>query len=168
MSSYIHSITSIPGDLGVADIRAETKLHRICSCMPKSVVDVLSEMLDISLLTNAGFMLICLGNILAMIGFYVPYVFLVDRAIMLDIDKTQASFLLSVIGRCYHTTFHVVIPQFHVTVSYLSELYTLISPMFFVHDLMPLNISDRILFTYYKLCFSPTAKQLHLHILIFV
>jgi len=99
MSTYIQSITSIPGDVGVPDTRAETKCHRICTCLPKPVVDVLSEMLDMSLLTNGAFMLICLGNILAMIGFYVPYVFLVDRAIMLGIDKTKASFLLSVIGK---------------------------------------------------------------------
>ena len=97
MTSYITSITSIPGDLGPH----ETKLHKICSCLPKPVVDVLSEMLDISLLTNAGFMCICLGNIFAMIGFYVPYVYIVDRALLAGIDKTQASFLLSVIGRVY-------------------------------------------------------------------
>ncbi|XP_053408557.1 monocarboxylate transporter 14-like isoform X1 [Mercenaria mercenaria] len=98
MHSYITSITSIPGDVGVVDQRGDTKLHKICSCLPKPVVDVLSEMLDISLLTNAGFMCICLGNIFAMIGFYVPYVYIVDRALMAGIDKTQASFLLSVIG----------------------------------------------------------------------
>lgn len=98
MHSYITSITSIPGDVGVLDHRGDTKLHRICSCLPKPVVDVLSEMLDVSLLKNPGFMCICLGNIFAMIGFYVPYVYIVDRAMMAGIDKTQASFLLSVIG----------------------------------------------------------------------
>lgn len=98
MHSYITSITSIPGDVGVLDHRGDTRLHRICSCLPKPVVDVLSEMLDVSLLKNPGFMCICLGNIFAMIGFYVPYVYIVDRAMMAGIDKTQASFLLSVIG----------------------------------------------------------------------
>lgn len=99
MHSYITSITSIPGDVGVVDHRADTKLHKICSCLPKPVVDVLSEMLDVSLFSNAGFMCICLGNIFAMIGFYVPYVYIVDRAQLAGIDKTQASFLLSVIGK---------------------------------------------------------------------
>ncbi|KAL4228580.1 hypothetical protein ACF0H5_011630 [Mactra antiquata] len=98
MNSYITSIVSIPGDLGIQDTRTDTKLHRICSCLPKPVVDILSEMLDVSLLTNMSFMCICLGNIFAMIGFYVPYVFIVDRAMMAGIDKTNASFLLSVIG----------------------------------------------------------------------
>lgn len=100
MHSYITSITSIPGDLGVMSThRGDTKLHKICSCLPKPVVDVLSEMLDVSLFKNIGFMCICLGNIFAMIGFYVPYVYIVDRAQLAGIDKTQASFLLSVIGK---------------------------------------------------------------------
>lgn len=99
MNSYITSIVSIPGDLGVQDTRTDTKLHKICSCLPKPVVDILSEMMDVSLLTNAGFMCICLGNIFAMIGFYVPYVYIVDRALMAGIDKTNASYLLSVIGK---------------------------------------------------------------------
>ena len=98
MHSYITSITSIPGDIDMPDARQETSMHRVCSCLPKPVVDVLSEMLDMSLFKNYGFMCICLGNIFAMIGFYVPYVYIVDRALMLGIGKTQASFLLSVIG----------------------------------------------------------------------
>lgn len=99
MTSYITSITTIPGEIPMD--RMDGKLHKWCSCLPKPVVDVLSEMLDISLLTNVGFMCICLGNIFAMIGFYVPFVYIVDRAILLGIDKTQASFLLSVIGKSY-------------------------------------------------------------------
>ncbi|XP_052265124.1 monocarboxylate transporter 14-like isoform X2 [Dreissena polymorpha] len=98
MTSYITSITSIPGDQGDGDTRGESFCHRMCPCLPKPVVDILSEMLDFSLLTNAGFMFICLGNVFAMIGFYVPYVFLVDRAILLGVEQTRASLLLSVIG----------------------------------------------------------------------
>ncbi|XP_052805368.1 monocarboxylate transporter 13-like isoform X2 [Mya arenaria] len=98
MASYITSITSIPGDLGEVDQRGETACHRACACLPKPLVDVMSEMLDMSLLKNAGFMFICLGNIFAMIGFYVPYVFIVERAMLLGVDKTRASFLLSAIG----------------------------------------------------------------------
>ena len=96
MTSYIASITTIPGEIPL-DV-TDGKLHKWCSCLPKPVVDILSEMLDVSLLTNFGFMCICLGNIFAMIGFYVPFVYIVDRAVMIGIDKTKASFLLSVIG----------------------------------------------------------------------
>ena len=96
MTSYIASITTIPGE--IPEDVTEGRLHRWCSCLPKPVADILSEMLDVSLLTNIGFMCICLGNIFAMIGFYVPFVYIVDRAVMIGIDKTRASFLLSVIG----------------------------------------------------------------------
>ena len=96
MTSYVASITSIPGEAPMD--RVDGRVHKWCLCIPKPVADVLSEMLDVSLLTNVGFMCICLGNIFAMIGFYVPFVYIVDRAVMLGIDTTKASFLLSVIG----------------------------------------------------------------------
>lgn len=98
VASYITSITSIPGDLGVTDTRMDTKIHSICRCLPKPIVDVMSEMLDLSLLSNGAFLCICLGNMFAMIGFYVPYAYLVDRAVLAGIGKEQASYLLSVIG----------------------------------------------------------------------
>ncbi|KAJ8316294.1 hypothetical protein KUTeg_006308 [Tegillarca granosa] len=93
VKSYVTSITSIPGDIDQPEVG-----WKFCTCLPKSVVDTLQEMLDISLLKNFPFLMICLGNILAMSGFYVPFSFLVDRAILLGIDETQAAFLLSVIG----------------------------------------------------------------------
>ncbi|KAL3886819.1 hypothetical protein ACJMK2_026787 [Sinanodonta woodiana] len=95
MTSYIASITTIPGALGEEH---ECKLWKYCPCLPKPIKDILQEMLDVSLLTNIGFMLLCFGNILAMLGFYVPYVYLVDKAELHGIDKTKAAFLLSVIG----------------------------------------------------------------------
>lgn len=94
VKSYVTSITSIPGDIDQPEVG-----WKFCTCLPKSVVDTLQEMLDISLLKNFPFLMICLGNILAMSGFYVPFSFLVDRAILLGIDETKAAFLLSVIGK---------------------------------------------------------------------
>ena len=99
MTSYVASITSIPGEAPLDHV--DGRVHKWCLCLPKPVADVLSEMLDVSLLTNIGFMCICLGNIFAMIGFYVPFVYIVDRAVMLGIDTTKASFILSVIGELY-------------------------------------------------------------------
>ncbi|XP_060073573.1 monocarboxylate transporter 14-like [Ylistrum balloti] len=93
MRSYIASITTIPGD-----IDQKATCWDKCTCLPKSVVDTLSEMLDISLLTNVPFLLICVGNLFAMTGFYVPFTYIVDRAVMLGIDSTRAAFLLSIIG----------------------------------------------------------------------
>lgn len=96
MRSYIASITTIPGELKSG---YSSSLWKCCPCLPKSAKDTLEEMLDISLLTDWRFMLICVGNVLAMLGFYIPFVYLVDRAVLLGIDKGRAAFLLSVIGK---------------------------------------------------------------------
>ncbi|XP_046547158.1 monocarboxylate transporter 12-like [Haliotis rubra] len=91
MKDYIRSVTSIPS------MHME-KTCFTCEWIPKPARDTLSEMLDVSLLKNPTFLLICFGNVLAMLGFYVPFVYLVDRAISLDIDEGKAAFLLSIIG----------------------------------------------------------------------
>ncbi|XP_048777927.2 monocarboxylate transporter 12-like isoform X2 [Ostrea edulis] len=91
MKQYIASITNIP------DIPSSSCWDR-CTCLPMSVVDTLKNMLDISLLTDIPFLMICAGNLLAMTGFYVPYTYIVDHALQLGISKPDAAFLLSVIG----------------------------------------------------------------------
>lgn len=45
-----------------------------------------------------NFLMLSLGNLFAMSGFYVPFTYLVDRAKILGISGTEAAFLLSVIG----------------------------------------------------------------------
>jgi MCP family monocarboxylic acid transporter-like MFS transporter 14 len=56
------------------------------------------QMLDMSLLRDAVFLMFATSNFLTSVGFNVPYVYTVDRAEMLGVDKERASFLLSVIG----------------------------------------------------------------------
>ena len=94
VQQYITSITSIPGELALPPSSCWDK----CTCLPKSIVDTFRDMLDPSLFKNFHFMMICLGNLTAMSGFYVPFSYLVDQSILLGIDRTQAAFLLSVIG----------------------------------------------------------------------
>ncbi|XP_048777915.1 monocarboxylate transporter 12-like [Ostrea edulis] len=91
MKQYIASITNIP------DIPSSSCWDR-CTCLPMSVVDTLRDMLDISLLTDIPFLMICAGNLLAMTGFYVPFTYVVDHALQLGISKPDAAFLLSIIG----------------------------------------------------------------------
>ena len=69
-------------------------------CVPQSCKDTLQEMLDISLLKDPSFLLVCLGNVLAFLGFYVPFVYSVDLAYSRGVDKSRAAFLISVIGQC--------------------------------------------------------------------
>lgn len=70
-----------------------------CTCLPDSILKIFKEMLDFSLLLNIPFLLLCIGNIFACTGFFIPFYFLVDRALILGISNTQAAFLLSIIGR---------------------------------------------------------------------
>ncbi|XP_041373530.1 monocarboxylate transporter 14-like [Gigantopelta aegis] len=91
MKNYIRSVTSIQSEQEMCDIPC-------FKCLPRSSRDTLADMLNLHLFKNVTFLLICLGNILAMLGFYVPFVYLADRAIRLGIAENKAAFLLSVIG----------------------------------------------------------------------
>ncbi|RUS82819.1 hypothetical protein EGW08_009439, partial [Elysia chlorotica] len=87
MKSYITSITTIPGESEFC-----------CAFLPRSARDVLGEMIDVSLFKDVSFMLICIGNILTFLGFFIPFMFLVDRATELGVGNKEAAFLVSIIG----------------------------------------------------------------------
>ena len=57
-------------------------------------------MTDLSLLRNPVFLIPCLANLFAAIGLFIPFVYIVDRAVALGIQPEKAAFLLSVIGQC--------------------------------------------------------------------
>nr|KAI8746192.1 monocarboxylate transporter 5-like [Biomphalaria glabrata] len=100
IKSFITSITTIPGEMEFVDGPSPSFkcINKYCSCLPRPARDVLSEMVDITLFKDISFMLICLGNVAAFLGFYIPFMFLVDRSVELGIDKSQATFLISIIG----------------------------------------------------------------------
>ena len=94
VKTYVKSVTSIPATV------APEKESCIWSCLmlPKAAKDILKEMLDFSLLSDPVFLVAAVANALGMLGMYVPFIFVADRAISLDIPPNQAAFLLSVIG----------------------------------------------------------------------
>lgn len=108
--SYVASVTSIPRDIPVSqsvladnrsavfDSKPRPKFCPDCLHLPRSMTDTMYEMLDFSLLKNNVFMLICISNIIGMVGFYVPYVYITDSSIMKGVSPDRAAFLLSVIG----------------------------------------------------------------------
>lgn len=73
---------------------------RLCGCVPVSMdaAKAFRQMVDFSLLKNSIFIMFAISNFLTSIGFNVPYVYTVDRAVNLGIDQDDASFLLSVVG----------------------------------------------------------------------
>jgi hypothetical protein len=92
VKEYIKRTTNLP------DIPSSSCWDK-CTCLPVSVVDTLKDMLDISLFTDISFILISVGNLLVMTGYYIPFIYLVDHALQRGISKTDAAFLLSIIGK---------------------------------------------------------------------
>lgn len=64
----------------------------------KRIRNILSEMIDISLLKEPAMLLLCISNLCGMLGFYVPFMFLIDMAVAKGYTKSSGSLLLSVIG----------------------------------------------------------------------
>ncbi|XP_012286973.1 monocarboxylate transporter 12 [Orussus abietinus] len=69
-------------------------------CLPyaEETIDILHEMLELSLLKDPVFILFSLSNFCTSIGFNIPYVYLVAQAKEQGMSKEDASYLLSVIG----------------------------------------------------------------------
>ncbi|CAF0784825.1 unnamed protein product [Rotaria sp. Silwood1] len=87
---YMASITNIP---------ALTDEEKKKDSAFKAFADILKAMTDFSILKNKQLLLICLGNIFSMLGYYLPIMCLVSFATEdLKIDLTKASFLLTVFG----------------------------------------------------------------------
>jgi len=57
-------------------------------------------MTDLSLLKNPVFLVPCLANLFAAIGLFIPFVYIVDRAVELGVTEEKAAFLISIIGQC--------------------------------------------------------------------
>jgi len=76
----------------------ENQSNICCIKADSKQAKILHQMLDFSLFKDPIFMMYATSNFLTSIGFNVPYVYTVDRAILWDIDGADAAFLLSVIG----------------------------------------------------------------------
>ena len=67
----------------------------------KAFGDILLAMTDFSILKNQQMLLICIGNIFSMLGYYLPIMCLVSFAVEDNhVDATAASFLLTIFGEC--------------------------------------------------------------------
>merc|ERR1712071_457565 len=60
--------------------------------------DTVTNLLDFSLMKDPVFLLLGFGNILGMLGFYVPYIYIIDAAKLKGISETDAPFLIWIIG----------------------------------------------------------------------
>lgn len=59
-------------------------LEPLCPCLvlPDSFKEALATMMDMSLLKDPVFLLIGISNVFGMAGLYVPFVYLVDAAVL--------------------------------------------------------------------------------------
>ncbi|XP_012273291.1 monocarboxylate transporter 3 isoform X2 [Orussus abietinus] len=103
LANYRQSVISLPksvrGDVRDGDVEKAPQ-QPLCPCLvlPDSFKDALATMMDMSLLKDPVFLLIGISNVFGMAGLYVPFVYLVDAAVLDGIEPNSASFLLSIIG----------------------------------------------------------------------
>lgn len=96
------SKTSVAYNLSVTraptknDIEEETT--RQCKICPEAFRRALATMLDLSLFKSPSFIVLAIGGFFTMMGFFVPYMFLVDRARHEGYSKMTAVWLVSTIG----------------------------------------------------------------------
>lgn len=90
--AYNLAVTRLPTKLDIL----EEKKHA-CKLYPEAVKRALTTLLDFSLLKSPSFIILAVGGFFTMMGFYVPFMYLVDRADK-SMPKQTAVLLLSSIG----------------------------------------------------------------------
>ncbi|EDS37193.1 monocarboxylate transporter 3 [Culex quinquefasciatus] len=107
LTNYRNSVISLTkferdhrNDVRVEDVEKGTEQYDLCPCLklPESFKNAIGAMMDVSLLKDPVFMMIGISNIFGMAGLYVPFVYLVDAAVLDGIEQISASFLISIIG----------------------------------------------------------------------
>lgn len=69
-----------------------------CRLCPEAVRRTLATMLDVSLFKSPTFNILAISGFFTMLGFFVPYMYIKDRAQINGMDGDTATFLLSAIG----------------------------------------------------------------------
>ncbi|VDO69148.1 unnamed protein product [Heligmosomoides polygyrus] len=113
MQSYRGSVLSIPRSVvGQAVSSLSSRLSRItdddildeyydtgrCKWIPLAIRNAFQEMIDLELLKDSVMLLLCVSNLLGMMGFYIPFVFLKDLAHSHGVSPADSRYLVPVIG----------------------------------------------------------------------
>lgn len=91
---YHMSVTHIPT---FKDVEEEDN-DDSCKLCPEAVRRTLSTMLDLSLLKDVSFLFLIFSGFFTMMGFFVPFLYITDRAKKQGIDATTAGYFVSSIG----------------------------------------------------------------------
>lgn len=92
---YHMSVTHMPTQ---HDIEEEEDQATKCNVCPEAVRRTLSTMLDVSLLKDYSFILLAFSGFFTMMGFFVPFIYITDRAKKGLIDESTATLFVSSIG----------------------------------------------------------------------
>nr|CAD7400917.1 unnamed protein product [Timema poppensis] len=91
--SYHMSVTRLPTKQDVKEQDGENS--RICT---EALTRTLGTMLDFSLFKSPTFLILAVSGFITMMGFYVPFIYLTDRAELSGMERDLAMFLVSCIG----------------------------------------------------------------------
>ncbi|KAG5866395.1 hypothetical protein JTB14_026452 [Gonioctena quinquepunctata] len=96
------SRTSLGYNLAITRLATENDVEEErenkCKLCPEALRRVLATMLDFSLLKSPTFLILAVGGFFTMMGFFVPYMYLVQRADLFKIDAMTSVWLVSSIG----------------------------------------------------------------------
>lgn len=90
---YTMSVTRLPTQEDIEEEKTNS-----CKLCPESVRRTLATMLDMSLLKSPSFLLLALSGGFTMMGFFVPFMFLTERALGNGMEESYALWLVSAIG----------------------------------------------------------------------
>ncbi|XP_055639332.1 monocarboxylate transporter 12 isoform X2 [Toxorhynchites rutilus septentrionalis] len=90
---YHMSVTRLPTQNDVEE--AEEQSCKIC---PEAVRRTLATMLDMTLLRSPSFMLLAVSGFFTMMGFFVPFMYVTQRAVSGGMDSQISLFIVSAIG----------------------------------------------------------------------
>lgn len=91
--AYHMSVTRLPSKKDVMQ-----EVDQECRLCPEAVRRTVATMLDMSLLRSPTFLLLSLSGFITMMGFYVPFTYLKDRAEVSGIEPSKSVWLVSTIG----------------------------------------------------------------------
>ena len=94
LKSYIASVTVIP------QVTSLPEEDRLCQCIPQDTLQWLKNCLDLAILANPYFIVICTASVIIQIGYFIPIVYIVDYAISLGSSTKEGAVIISVIGEC--------------------------------------------------------------------
>ena len=89
---YIASVTVIP------QVTSLPEEDRLCQCIPQDTLQWLKNCLDLAILANPYFIVICTASVIIQIGYFIPIVYIVDYAISLGSSTQEGAVIISVIG----------------------------------------------------------------------